>query len=296
MNTTSDNLDFNRLQTLLDGDAGHAHIHRVDMPYRLSSTWQDQGCRLKSWEKDGELLAWALFQPPWYNLDYAIQPAARGSMLEKEIFAWAKEEMIAYAQRTNDNFHGSVELFEDTPRLEQTIEHLAALGFEKFDWSILRFEKDLDQDLALPKLPQGFSIRPLHGEQEVEAYVSLHRLAFESEQMTAAWRMRMLRHPAYLPELDLVAVDSADRLAGFCVGWLCQGVGQIEPLGVHPDQRGSGLGSALELAAFRALRDKGAHVIQVDHVSDNEKAIGLSLKSGFRQTNNAIRYYIDTGK
>jgi len=34
--------------------------------------------------------------------------------------------------------------------------------------------------------------------------------------------------------------------------------------------------------------------VYLDHVSLNEKAIALSLKTGFRQINNALRYYIDT--
>jgi ribosomal protein S18 acetylase RimI-like enzyme len=292
--TTSESTDFTRLQTILNANPEHAHIHSVDMPYRLTSTWQDQGCELMVWEKDSQVMAWAVFQPPWCNLDYAIQTAERGSSLEQEVFAWGKAQMLAQAKRSAENFYGSVELFEDTPNIEQTIVHLEALGFEKFDWSILRFEKDLSQPLAAPELPDGFSIRPLRGEAEVEAYVKLHQAAFESKQMTEAWRRRMLKHPAYFPELDLVAVDSADRPVGFCVGWLWQAVGQIEPLGVHPNYQGSGLGSALEHAALQALQNKGARRMHVDHVSGNEKAIALSLKTGFKQIHNAVRYFIKT--
>ena len=67
----------------------------------------------------------------------------------------------------------------------------------------------------------------------------------------------------------------------------------IEPLGVHPDYQGKGLGSALEFSAYRVLKNHGARLINVDQVSLNEKAIAPSLKTVLRQINNASRYYAD---
>lgn len=292
---TARNLDLMLLQTMSGADPEHPHIHVVDMPYRLTSTWQDRGCRLATWQEGEEISAWAVFQPPWWNLDYAIHPSQRGTSLEREVLAWGKAQMMEYAQRTQADFFGSVEVFEDTPDAERTMEHLASLGFEKFDWSIIRLEKDLDQELPRPRLPHGFSLRPFRGCAEIRAYVELHRAAFGSDAMTTAWRGRTLEHPAYRPDIDLVAVDRADRCVGFCVCWMWQGVGQIEPMGVHPDYQGHGLGRALELAAMQALRSAGARFVHVDHVSTNEVAVALSLKAGFRQVNNAVRYFVETG-
>jgi ribosomal protein S18 acetylase RimI-like enzyme len=113
--------------------------------------------------------------------------------------------------------------------------------------------------------------------------------------MTTAWRQRTLQHPAYKPEIDLVAVTPERSLAGFCICWLGKDVGQFEPLGVHPDYQGLGLGRALELAALQQLRHYGARMACVDHGSYNEKAINLSRQTGFKQTNDALRYYIDVG-
>jgi ribosomal protein S18 acetylase RimI-like enzyme len=102
-----------------------------------------------------------------------------------------------------------------------------------------------------------------------------------------------LHHPAYKPEIDLVAVTPDGLLAGFCICWLWQDVGQLEPLGVHPEYQGLGLGRALELAALQQLRQHGVRTVCVDHGSNNEKAINLSLKTGFKQTHNALRYYVE---
>jgi ribosomal protein S18 acetylase RimI-like enzyme len=293
---TTKSLDVNHLQTLLNADPVHPHIHIVDMPYRLASTWQDSDCEIGIWKNDEVILAWALFQPPWWNLDYAIHPSERGSILEGEVFAWGKDQIVGYAKRTGDKFYGSIEFFEDSPNAEQTISHLGTLGFEKFDWSTVRFEIDLRQDLPQPQLPEGFMIRPLRGVAEVEDYVRLHRVAFGSDKMTVDWRLRTLEHPAYRPEIDLVIVNPDGRLVGFCICWMWGDRSHIEPLGIHPEFQGQGLGRALELTAIQAVRDQGTRFMVVDHVSLNEKAIALSLKTGFRQTNNnALRYFIDTG-
>jgi ribosomal protein S18 acetylase RimI-like enzyme len=112
--------------------------------------------------------------------------------------------------------------------------------------------------------------------------------------MTNAWRKRTLRHPAYRPEIDLVVTSPEGRLVGFCICWIWDEIGQIEPLGIHPDYQGLGLGRALEYSALQALQNQGTRYAHVDHVSLNEKAIELSLKTGFTPRNNALRYYIDT--
>ena len=90
------NPDLEQLHSLLNADPQHPHIHRVDMPYRLTSTWQEHGCEVGLWEQRDELVAWAVFQPPWWNVDYALHPSLRGSSLEKEIFVWGQAQMKSY--------------------------------------------------------------------------------------------------------------------------------------------------------------------------------------------------------
>jgi ribosomal protein S18 acetylase RimI-like enzyme len=262
------------------------------MPFRVGSTWRERDCQVGVWEKDAKILAWAVFQPPWRNLDYAIDPAERGSSLEAEVFAWGKQQMIAYARRAGEPLNGAIEFFEDTPRIEQTIEHVSALGFKKLDWSVVRFEIGLDRAFPDYQLPDGYSIRPSSGRQEIQAYVELIEAVFGPNWMTIAWRERTLVHPEDRPEIDLVVANAENVPVGFCCCWLWRDVGQIEPLGIHPNYQGLGLGRALERAACKALQSQSARLLYVDHGSANEKAIGLSLKTGFRRTNNAVRYYI----
>lgn len=285
--------DYKQLDDLLNTDPNHPHIHLVDMPYRITSTWQEHGCQLGIWERANQIIAWAVFQPPWWNLDFALHSSLQGSEIEQEIFLWGKEQMANYSKRTGEDFWGSVEIFEDNPHAPQTIKNLEAVGFAPFDWAIIRFELDLSEQLPQVQLPVGYKIRPLQGMSEVQTYVNLHRAAFGSERMSVEWRTRTLQHPAYRPELDLIVENDEAIPVGFCVCWQREGIGQIEPLGVHPDYQGMGLGKALEISAYQTLKNHGVGLIKVDHASFNESAIALSLKTGFRQRNKALRYYID---
>lgn len=288
---TTQSYDHRILDALLDIDPKHPHIHLVDMPYRIASIWQDHGCEVGIWEKANRAVAWAIFQPAWWNLDFAVHPSLRGSEIEQEIFSWGKEQMVEYSKLTGESFWGSVELFEDTPNATRTIKNLEAVGFKPFDWSIIRLELDLLHELPPAQLPAGYQIRPLRGMSEVQAYVDLHRAAFGSERMTFAWRARTLEHYAYRSELDLIVETNEHEPVGFCVCWQRGNAGQIEPLGIHPDHQGTGLGTALENHAYRTLKGHGAVSIRIDHASFNEKAIALSLKTGFRKSNNALRFY-----
>jgi ribosomal protein S18 acetylase RimI-like enzyme len=285
--------DFEKLEDLLNADPEHPHIHIVDMPYRIASIWQDHGCEIGIWERAGKVVAWAIFQPAWWNLDFVVHPAMRGSELEQEIFLWGKDQMLKYSRRTGEEFWGSVEIFEDRPDAARTIRNLEMIGFTPFDWSIYRLELDATKKLPPTQIPGGYKVRPLRGESEIQAYVNLHRAAFGSERMTTAWRKRIMQQPAYKSEIDLVIENSDNVPVGFCVCWLREDEGQIEPLGIHPDYQGIGLGKALELCAYRTLKNHGARKIKVDHASSNENAIALSQKTGFCQRNNALRYYID---
>lgn len=131
--------------------------------------------------------------------------------------------------------------------------------------------------------PENFTIRELAGAAEVEAYVALHRAAFGTENMTVGWRRRTLSHPLYRPDLDLVAVANDGTLAAFCIGWFdpVRRVGQIEPLGVHPDRQHMGLGRAILAEALARLRALGAESVLVDAYNVGDAALATYQSAGF---------------
>ena len=211
--------------------------HLVNYPWRLSSpSGQSQrDCRLWLGD-DGTAVGLACWQTPWAALDFYARPGPLERDVEEAIFAWAARRFRRARRRARPPvavLGGGAGGRCRPARAAREARVFARRGL------LLRtaMQRPLAEPAGCAELPPGFSIRTLLGEGEVEAYVALHRRAFDSATMTAPWRARTLRWPQYRPEIDLVAVAPDGRLAGFCVGWLDaeRRVAQIEPFGVDPD-------------------------------------------------------------
>jgi ribosomal protein S18 acetylase RimI-like enzyme len=159
------------------------------------------------------------------------------------------------------------------------------------DYTYVMMRCSLARSLPRPQLAPGFTIRPLAGLGEVDAYAAVHRRAFESMSMTAAWRARTLDMPQYDPELDLVAVAPDGQLAGFCVGWATpeRRVAQIEPFGVDPAFQGRGLGRALLLEMLGRFKAHGAEHAQVETDSGRTPARHAYTAVGLLPTYQSLR-------
>ena len=264
-------------------------IHLIDLPYRLSSWAFDHPRNVGLWEDSaGRLLGWAVLQAPFWALDYAFQPAMPD--LHARILSWASTR----SREIMDEPGGRPIWFANV-RDDQT-ERLADLeraGYPRQDavpvdpWSKVWMRRSGRQPVAAAPLPTGFQLRPLAGAAEVAAYVALHRHAFESDSMTAAWRARTLQRPEYRPDLDLVIEAPDGRLAAFCVTWYTdhgfddRPAGQVEPLGVHTEFRGLGLGRAVLHEAMRRLQACGAENLYVETDNYRDAAYALYQSAGF---------------
>lgn len=133
--------------------------------------------------------------------------------------------------------------------------------------------------------------RLLGGESEAAAYVKLHRAAFQSDSMTTAWRERIIRTPQYRPNLDLVIAAPDGALAAFCVGWYAptRRVGQVEPMGVHPDYTRLGLARALLLDLLHRFRALGAEMATVERNLGRAPARGAYQSVGFQEAHTVRR-------
>lgn len=289
------------LQRMADLARAHAdaHIHVVDLPYRLCSWAFDdpQSCAL--WEDaDGELLGWAVLQPPFWAIDYALHTQAPAELLPA-MLAWAD----ARAQAVRDTAFGRPAWFLNA----FAGQHAHRRAFEQAGfvfqgdvgedaWSKVLFRRPSDLPVPPTPPPAGFTLRPLAGASEVAAYVALHRAVFDSPNMTVGWREQTLRHPDYRPGLDLVAVDPAGELAAFCIGWFTLhgrgGLpgGQIEPFGVREDLRRGGLGRALLAACLTQLQALGAHHIAVETDNYRDAAYRFYESLGFTVEQQIVVY------
>lgn len=245
----------------------------VDLPYRLSSWALDDPANYHIWETGSQIQAVGLIQLPWLALDYVLRPGAES--LVPAILDWAVVRAKTIARATQQELPIVVRI---PPQRAAHILHLETRGFQlDDDWTIVHLSRTLHEMLTAPILPDGYDFRTLRGEAEVAAYVDLHQAAFGSKNMRTEWRSRTLTMSQYRPELDLLVVDATDHPVAFCIGWLHpqQPIGQIEPLGVHPDYQRLGLGRAILLEGLRCLQGVGARTARIDSYKYNDPALSL---------------------
>jgi mycothiol synthase len=276
-----------------------AAFHVVDLPYRLCSPSAQMLENVRLWEDaQGRLLGFAIAQLPWLTVDYVVHPSAREAGVEQAILNWALARWPQFMAERGLKYSLFLEAREDQPERIALLEYL---GFVRDEWHTLHLAQPLNGTVPPAQPPEGFTIRPLAGEEEAEGYVALHRAAFGSENMTLDWRLRTLRTPQYIPELDLVAVAPDGRLAAFCICWLSQhshdengsNTGQVEPMGVHPDFQQRGLGRAILLEGLRRLREHGALTAFVDSDGENDPSRLLYESAGFRVASTVLKYRKD---
>jgi ribosomal protein S18 acetylase RimI-like enzyme len=249
-------------------------------------------------DAEGELLAWAVMQTPFWTIDYAIHPDA-SSRVHRQVLAWADKR----AHQLRDGPYGRscwfVMVFAGQADRIRDLEEsgfVSQADVRRDPWSKVLMQRPVRFSVAVQALPVGFRIRSLAGEDEVDAYLGLHRAVFESKNMTAGWRTRILRRPEYLADLDLVAVAPDGRLVAFCICWLGKGPepeGQIEPLGVHPDYRHLGVGRAILSEGLRRLYLHGAARVHVETDRYRNAALQVYEAAGFRIMQEVLVYRKD---
>ena len=281
------------------------NLHVTDLPYRLSNWALDDPENIRLWsDETGRLLAWCIFHISFENLDLICHPEMESELLP-QMLVWADERSRAHPELVplgtpEDKPCWFFNVFADQA---QRIRILEDAGFAnqadvgEYSWSKVFMQRPANLPVKDYRIPEGFVIRPLAGESEVEAYVQLHRETFRSNSMNAAWRRRMLDHPAYIPDLDLVVADPDGRLAAFCICWLdlygFGKIGQIEPLGCHPDFRRFALGRLALAEGLRRLQAHGASDIFVETDSWRKTAFQLYDTLGFSVYKNVLVYRKD---
>ncbi len=276
-------------------------LHVIDLPYRLSSWAMDEPRNIGLCVgADGQLAAWAVLQSPFWTVDLVCRPDLEQELLP-EMLAWVDRR----ASESLDTPYGHptwyVNAFSDQierMRLLEQVGFACQSGGGEDAWSKVWMRWTPSLPVPEYPLPKGFTLRPLAGEPEVEAYVNLHQAVFESKNMTVEWRQRTLRQPDYAPDLDIVVAAPDGRLAAFCIGWLAQdaqGVrqGQVEPLGCHAEFRSYALGRLALCETLRRLHAHGAGHIFVETDAYRNTAFRLYESLGFNVVQNVLVYRKD---
>ena len=278
--------DLRRMQRLvqdawaLDGPKVERHVG--DLAW---STFQHVGrepeWERQLWEEDGELVAYGwLFRPE--TLDYQLDP--RRPELLDDVLTWFEQRAERRPLKTSA-------LAEDLTARE-TLRRRGYVEVEDEPWFAYML-RDLE-DVAEQAVPEGYSLRTVRGPDDVERRVEVHRAAFHPSRVTAESYRNVMAAWPYRAELDCVAEAPDASFAAYALAWYDDRnrVGELEPVGTHPEHRRLGLARAVNLFALRRLRETGAESAIVlcrgDSAYPGPKLFYESV--GFRQHSRGILY------
>lgn len=152
-------------------------------------------------------------------------------------------------------------------------------------------------------LPDGFEIRPLEPDIEVEQWVAAVNAGFadhyDQHADTVEDKLHEMTKPSYMPDADLVLVSEGNEIVG--VGYNARDTlddgatrGWVDSLAVVPAMRGRGLGRALLLRSLAALRAAGFDQAYLTVDSENETgALKLYTSVGFVLDHKVLVYVRD---
>ncbi|OGO42174.1 MAG: hypothetical protein A2W36_05440, partial [Chloroflexi bacterium RBG_16_58_14] len=251
---------------------------------------------VRLWEDASHELAGFVYVSQYQNLVDVFDASQFTPSIETEMMAWAATAVQLRSQEKGERLTLDASVREDDlPRLA----FLERNGFKPHPEASILMARPLDLPIPEPVLPAGFSIRPMGGEAEIEAYVALHRAAFGTENMTVAHRRAIMSTPSYIPALDLVAAAPNGELAAFCV---CQifpddksrggghKEGWTDPVGTHPAYQRLGLAKALILSGMRLLKGRGLDTALLGTNSENNAMQHTAKAVGFRIVSNTLWY------
>jgi ribosomal protein S18 acetylase RimI-like enzyme len=209
---------------------------------------------LRLWYDDDALVGWAWHEPPELEVhvwtgDAVGDGRVFATIVDAALDEHPDDEVAAFARDGDDE---AVRILLDrgcTP---------AGQRLSQWQW---RADGQPPSDVVLPV---GYRIRGLRGPEEFDARVALHRAAFPASRLNVAKYERLLTVPHYRLEDDLVVETSDGSLAAFALCWYDPDgrVGELEPVGTHPDHQRRGLSRAVVTAAVRRLFQRGADRVQ----------------------------------
>jgi mycothiol synthase len=177
-----------------------------------------------------------------------------------------------------------------------------SMGFRQ-SRSLWQMRRSLYATLPSPVLPDGVEVRTFEPGRDDDAWVRLNALAFDGHPEQGSWTgddlHRRLREPWFDPGGFFLA-ERDGRLVGFHWTKVHGGagphhpdgphaheghghdpIGEVYVVGVHPGERGTGLGKALTLTGLQHLRHRGLPDAMLYVEADNSAAVRLYTALGF---------------
>lgn len=216
-----------------------------------------------------------------------IHPEYR--QLERRLVLWL-EEQIRRSKRDRDE---KVIFFcvNEWDSYRQGLLH--ELGYE--DRGPGEHERIRPIDLAIPEvvLPEGYTIRHVDVEEDFEKYRAVISSVFEHcNNMTPHLAKVYSEAEFYNKELDIVVVAPDGTFAAFTTIRMdpVSRFTELEPVGVHPDHQGKGLGKAICCEGLHRLSKYNPQSVTILGAANTEAATKLYDSLGFSRTN--VHYWV----
>jgi mycothiol synthase len=265
-----------------------AYWHPGDLVWAMFQNTLFDPCEsVRLWVSGGDLLGFAVLEDP--NLVVMqVRPDLRGrGELEELMLSWAVERLDDRERNPGGEIW--------TRALESDLATAALLeerGFERNPNHVFNLMHQNLADAPMVRAPEGWSVRPVGGEEEWQQRVDLHREVWAPSKFTLEAYRRLRTVPGYDPGLDLVAAGTDGRLGSYCICWLDprSRTGLFEPVGTSASYRRQGLGRAVIAEGLGRLRDSGAESAQILCVHGNDAALRLYESAGFRVVDKEYTY------
>jgi [ribosomal protein S18]-alanine N-acetyltransferase len=136
----------------------------------------------------------------------------------------------------------------------------------------------------------AYSLRRAHVD-DLPGLLALERASFSGDRLSG----RQLRYHLGHSRNRMLVAACGGRVVGAALVFLRKDsdLARLYSMAVAADARGHGLGAALLQAAEDAARDAGARRLRLEVRSDNNAAIALYAKGGFRVFSQRPAYYED---
>jgi ribosomal protein S18 acetylase RimI-like enzyme len=144
------------------------------------------------------------------------------------------------------------------------------------------FARSLQNEILIPSLPPGYSLRALQESDDLESYQSLYGFA----KVSPLHQKELIESDEYR---HLIIVNPAGEFVAYCECSICraewqitnQRIGWIDYIETRAGQQKIGLGHAILSAGLSQLQEWGADLAMLITVSTNTPAVNLYKKTGF---------------
>jgi ribosomal protein S18 acetylase RimI-like enzyme len=148
------------------------------------------------------------------------------------------------------------------------------------------FSKKLGDEISIPLLPEGYTIHPLRGDNEIESYQSLYGFA----KVNPIHQKELLESDEYS---HLVVISPEGEFVAYCECSICRAewqsmnsrIGWIDYVETKPGQQRQGFGRVALIAGLAQLQEWGTETAMLVTINTNIAAVSLYDGVGFERVN-----------